>query len=155
MTSPVTPRPKPFNDGHPGPASMDPALGHAQDQPAARRLEQRRGQNSSRRAIRVKQRPASGRSCDIDETLRYGCAVTTYFSRELGQRLFQRYGSREQWPVNLPMAAASLQLLQQYLGAEAFAALLACASEVQEELKETHARGARLRAAIAQLRAQG
>ncbi|MER6253556.1 hypothetical protein ABT224_19595 [Streptomyces sp. NPDC001584] len=80
--------------------------------------------------------------------------MNTHFGRELGQRLFQRYGSRDQWPENLAMASASLQLLQQYLDADAFEALLTCANEAHADLEEYRARTSALRATIAELRTQ-
>ncbi|MFZ3475385.1 hypothetical protein ACODT3_42230 [Streptomyces sp. 4.24] len=80
--------------------------------------------------------------------------MNTPFGRELGQRLFNRYGSRNRWPETLAMAAASLQVLEQYLDAEAFEALMACADEAHADLKEARARTSWLQDGIAQLRMQ-
>ncbi|MFJ2752810.1 hypothetical protein [Streptomyces sp. NPDC087297] len=79
--------------------------------------------------------------------------MDTHFGREIGQRLFQRYGSRDQWPENLAMAAASLQLFQQYLDDEAFDALMSCANEAHADLGQYRARRSRLRDTVAQLQA--
>ncbi|MEU2453879.1 hypothetical protein ABZ605_27850 [Streptomyces sp. NPDC012765] len=61
--------------------------------------------------------------------------MDTNFGRELGQRLFQRYGSRSHWPKNLAMAATSLQVLEQYLSEEAFDVLMTCATEANDETR--------------------
>ncbi|MER5488408.1 hypothetical protein ABT024_35045 [Streptomyces sp. NPDC002812] len=52
------------------------------------------------------------------------------------------------------MAAASLQVLVQYLDAETFEAVMVCADEAQADLKEARARTSRLQDVIAQLRSQ-
>ncbi|MFB6523653.1 hypothetical protein [Streptomyces sp. NPDC056401] len=80
--------------------------------------------------------------------------MNTPFGRELGQRLFNRYGSHNRWPENVAMAAASLQVLEQYLDAATFEALMVCADEAHADLKEARARTSRLRDAIARLRSQ-
>ncbi len=77
--------------------------------------------------------------------------MDTHFGRELGQRLFQHYGSRSHWPENLAMAATSLQVLEQYLSEEAFDALMTCANEAHEEARS---RASVLQSALDQLRRQ-